>query len=47
MKELFIRAISGAIYVLLLIGSLYAQESTIVLLAIFGILSLAEFSKLI
>jgi phosphatidate cytidylyltransferase len=47
MKELLIRAISGAIYVLLLIGSLYTQQSTLVLLAIFGILSLAEFSKLI
>ena len=47
MKELFIRAISGAIYVLLLIGSLYTQQSTLVLLAIFGVLSLAEFSKLI
>ena len=47
MKELTIRAISGVIYVLLLIGSLYIQEATIVLFAIFGIISLAEFSNLI
>jgi phosphatidate cytidylyltransferase len=47
MKELFIRAISGAVYVLLLIGSLYTQEGVVILLAIFGLLSLVEFSKLI
>ncbi|WP_296386506.1 phosphatidate cytidylyltransferase [Winogradskyella sp.] len=47
MKELLIRAISGAIYVMLLIGSLYAQEALIALLAIFGVLSLIEFSNLI
>jgi phosphatidate cytidylyltransferase len=47
MKELTIRAISGVIYVLLLIGSLYIQEATIILLAIFGFISLAEFSNLI
>lgn len=47
MKELAIRAISGAIYVLLLVGSLYVQEASVVLLAIFGILSLIEFSNLI
>ncbi|WP_439151988.1 phosphatidate cytidylyltransferase [Winogradskyella sp.] len=47
MKELFIRAISGAIYVLLLIGSLYVQEGSVILLAIFGLLSLVELSKLI
>ncbi len=47
MKELTTRAISGAIYILLLIGALFMQEALIVLLAIFGILSLIEFSKLI
>ena len=47
MKELAIRAISGVIYVLLLVGSLYLQEASVVLFAIFGILSLAEFSNLI
>ncbi|BAO74735.1 phosphatidate cytidylyltransferase [Winogradskyella sp. PG-2] len=47
MKELFVRTISGIIYVLLLIGSLYTQESTIILLVVFGILSIAEFSNLI
>ncbi|WP_422105715.1 phosphatidate cytidylyltransferase [Winogradskyella sp.] len=47
MKELSIRAISGAIYVLLLIGSLYMQNALTILLAVFGILSLVELSKLI
>ncbi|WP_299521566.1 phosphatidate cytidylyltransferase [Winogradskyella sp.] len=47
MKELSIRAISGAIYVLLLIGSLYMQDALTALLALFGILSLVEFSNLI
>lgn len=47
MKELTIRAISGVIYVLLLLGSLYMQETLIALLAIFGIISLVEFSNLI
>ena len=47
MKELFLRGISGAIYVMLLIGSLYAQEALLALLALFGIISLAELSKLI
>ncbi|NRD21063.1 phosphatidate cytidylyltransferase [Winogradskyella eckloniae] len=47
MKELIIRALSGAVYVLLLIGSLFAQETSIILIGIFGCISLAEFSKLI
>ncbi|APY09032.1 phosphatidate cytidylyltransferase [Winogradskyella sp. J14-2] len=47
MKELSIRAISGVVYVLLLIGSLYTQNALTTLLLLFGILSLAEFSKLI
>jgi len=47
MKELAIRTISGVIYVCLLIGSLYMQETLVALLAVFGILSLIEFSNLI
>ncbi|MDP5081175.1 MAG: phosphatidate cytidylyltransferase, partial [Winogradskyella sp.] len=41
------RGISGALYVLLLIGSLYAQEALVILLILFGMISLAELSKLI
>lgn len=47
MKELATRALSGAIYVLLLIGSLFMQETSVILIGVLGILSLAEFSKLI
>ena len=47
MKELAIRALSGAVYVALLIGSLFVQEATVILIGIFGIISLTEFSKLI
>ncbi|MDG4716972.1 phosphatidate cytidylyltransferase [Winogradskyella marincola] len=47
MKEFIIRAVSGAIYVLLLIGSLYMQNTLTALLVLFGVLSLAEFSNLI
>ena len=47
MKELFIRGISGTIYVLLLIGSLYHQNALVALLVLFGFVSLAELSKLI
>lgn len=47
MKEFAIRAISGAVYVLLLVGSLYMQSALIILLALFGFLSLVEFSRLI
>lgn len=47
MKELSIRTISGTIYVLLLVGSLYLQEALTLLLAIFGLVSLLELSNLI
>lgn len=47
MKELAIRAFSGAVYVLLLIGSLYVQEASVILIGVFGIISLIELSKLI
>ncbi|WP_179339890.1 phosphatidate cytidylyltransferase [Winogradskyella ludwigii] len=47
MKELAIRAISGAIYVILLIGSLYNQAATVILISVFGIICLTELSRLI
>lgn len=47
MKELFTRALSGIIYVLLLVGSLVWHEASMVLFAVFGIISLIELSKLI
>ena len=47
MKEFATRAISGILYVVLLIASMYWQNALLVLLALFGIISLAEFSKLI
>jgi phosphatidate cytidylyltransferase len=47
MKELYIRAISGFIYALLLVVSLYSQTALSVVLAAFGLISLLEFSKLI
>lgn len=47
MKELAIRAISGAIYVLLLIASLYTQVVSVILIGVFGLIALTEFSRLI
>jgi len=47
MKELAIRAFSGAIYASLLIGSLFLQDASIILIGIFGIISLSELSNLI
>ncbi|WP_299130702.1 phosphatidate cytidylyltransferase [uncultured Winogradskyella sp.] len=47
MKELLIRALSGAIYAALLVGALYYQLALIIVIALFGIISLMEFSKLI
>lgn len=47
MKELGTRAISGAIYITLLIVSLYWQHALIVLFFGFGLVCLAEFNKLI
>lgn len=47
MKELAIRALSGAIYVALLVGSLFSQDASVILIGIFGVVSLSEFSKLI
>ncbi|MDG5492435.1 phosphatidate cytidylyltransferase [Psychroserpens sp. SPM9] len=47
MKELGTRALSGLLYVSLLIASLFWQHALIVLFFIFGIVCLAEFKKLI
>jgi len=47
MKELAIRAFSGAVYVLLLIASLCVQEASVILIGVFGIISVSEFSNLI
>ncbi|CDF78313.1 phosphatidate cytidylyltransferase [Formosa agariphila KMM 3901] len=47
MKEIFTRAIFGLIYVALLIVSLYNEHALAVLFFIFGIISIAEFKKLI
>lgn len=47
MKELVTRAISGAIYVALLILSLYWQHALTALFFFFGIVSLVELKKLI
>ena len=47
MKELATRAISGTIYVSLLIVSLYTQLSFFIILIIFGLICMAEFTKLI
>ncbi|SHH29301.1 phosphatidate cytidylyltransferase [Winogradskyella jejuensis] len=47
MKELLTRAISGLLYVSLLIVSMYWQNALLVVLFVFGLVSLAEFNKLI
>ncbi|WP_159022815.1 phosphatidate cytidylyltransferase [Formosa sp. L2A11] len=47
MKEIFTRAIFGFIYVALLIGSLYNEHTLTILFFLFGIISIAEFKKLI
>ena len=47
MKEFVTRAVSGVVYVLLLIGSLYLQETSLILIGLFGIICLSEFSNLI
>ena len=47
MKELLTRSISGLLYVTLLIVSMYWQNALLVVLFVFGLLSLAEFIKLI
>ena len=47
MKELAIRALSGALFVALLLTSLLSQHATIALFFVFGLICLAEFNKLI
>ena len=47
MKEILTRAFSGLLYVSLLIASLYWQHALIALFFVFGLISLAEFKKLI
>jgi len=47
MKEITTRAISGALYIILLIGTIFWQEASVVLLFLFGIICLIEFNKLI
>ena len=47
MKETITRALSGLLYITLLIVSLYNQNGLIILFFVFGIICLAEFKKLI
>ena len=47
MKEILIRALSGAFFVALLLITLYSENALIVLFFVFGIISLIEFNKLI
>ncbi|WP_066221097.1 phosphatidate cytidylyltransferase [Formosa haliotis] len=47
MKEIVTRAFFGLIYVVLLIGSLFNEHALTILFFIFGIISIAEFKKLI
>ncbi len=47
MKELVIRAISGAIYVALLLLTLYSENALIALFFVFGMICLLEFNRLI
>lgn len=47
MKEILTRALSGLLYVSLLIASLYWQHALIGLFFVFGLICMAEFKKLI
>ncbi|MCB0461522.1 MAG: phosphatidate cytidylyltransferase [Flavobacteriaceae bacterium] len=47
MKELIVRAISGALYAALFLLSLQSQHALIALFFVFGIICIAEFNKLI
>ena len=47
MKELIVRAISGALYAVLFILSLQSQHALIALFFVFGLICIAEFNKLI
>ena len=47
MKEIVVRSLSGALYVALLLLTLYSENALIALFFVFGIISLMEFNKLI
>jgi phosphatidate cytidylyltransferase len=47
MKEILTRALSGLLYVTLLIAALYWQHALIGLFFVFGLIAMAEFKKLI
>ena len=47
MKETLIRAFSGLIYILLLIGCLFNEHAVIILFFVFGLICIGEFCKLI
>ena len=47
MKELFIRLLSGLIYVSLLIVALFNEQALLALFFLFGLICIAEFKKLI
>lgn len=47
MKEILIRGLSGLLYITLLIGCLQNEHALILLFFVFGLVSLAEFKKLI
>ncbi|RNC83538.1 MAG: phosphatidate cytidylyltransferase [Winogradskyella sp.] len=47
MKELLTRAVSGILYIALLISAMFWQRALLVVLFVFGVISLLEFIKLI
>lgn len=47
MKEIFVRSLSGLLYVALLLASLFNEIALTSLLFVFGLVSIAEFKKLI
>ena len=47
MKEFYVRAISGVLYAALFLISLQSQHALIALFFVFGLITLAEFKKLI
>ena len=47
MKELIVRAVSGALFVSLFLLSLQSQHAVIALFFVFGVICIAEFNKLI
>ncbi len=47
MKEIHIRSLSGLLYILLLVFSLFNQHAVIILFFVFGLICMGEFKKLI